>query len=167
MQVQTVKMMQNKWKMFWYFLLHLPGAFFFGLKIVSITEAGSQVRIPHRWSTKNPFKSIYFAALTAAAELSTGVIALTSLDPRQISMLVTRVEGQFLKKAKGPVLFECNQVQDMRKAVSTALEEAAGVKIMMHSTGRNKDGEIVAKFSFEWSLRRKQAHAVNPAVTKQ
>ena len=158
MQVQTVKMMQSKWKMFWYFLLHLPGAFFFGLKIVSISEEGSQVRVPYRWSTKNRFKSIYFAALTAAAELSTGIIVLTSLDPGQISMLVTRVEGQFLKKAKGPVLFECNQVQDMRKAVNTALEQDAGAKILMVSTGRNQDGEVVAKFSFEWSLRRKQTH---------
>ena len=157
MQVQTVKMMQSKWKMFWYFLLHLPGAFFFGLKIVSITEERSQVRIPYRWSTKNPFNSIYFAALTAAAELSTGVIALTSLDPAKISMLVTRLEGQFLKKAKGPVLFECYQVQEMRKAVSVALEQDAGAKIMMHSTGKNQDGEVVAKFSFEWSLKRKPA----------
>lgn len=157
MQAQTVKMMQNKWKMFWYFLLHLPGAFFFGLEVISLTEELSLVRVPYRWSTKNPFKSIYFAALTAAAELSTGIIAMSALDPSKISMLVTRVEGQFLKKAKGPVLFECLQVQEMRKAVSAALEQDAGAKITMNSTGRNQDGEVVAKFSFEWSLRRKQA----------
>ncbi|HNR06382.1 MAG TPA: DUF4442 domain-containing protein [Saprospiraceae bacterium] len=157
MQVQTTKMVHSKWMMFWYFLLHLPGAFFFGLKVVSLTEERAQVNIPYRWSTKNPFKSIYFAALAAAAELSTGIIALTSLDPSRISMLVTRVEGQFLKKAKGPVLFECNQVQDMRKTAAIALEQDAGVKIIMNSTGRNREGEVVAIFSFEWSLRKKQA----------
>jgi hypothetical protein len=45
----------------------------------------------------------------------------------------------------------------MRKTVAIALQQDAGAKIIMNSTGRNREGEVVAIFSFEWSLRKKQA----------
>jgi len=139
----------------WYFLLHLPGAFFFGLKVNTINYEKSIIEVPYRWSTKNPFRSIYFAALTAAAELSTGILALAAIEGKSISMLVTKVQGEFLKKAKGITFFECNEVAALRDAVQIAHDNAQGSVVTLKSTGRNQQGEIVAEFKFEWSFKQK------------
>lgn len=138
-----------------YFLLHLPGAFFFGLKVKTIDPERSVVEVPFRWTTKNPFQSIYFAALTAAAELSTGILALAATEGKSMSMLVTRVEGEFLKKAKGRTWFECLEVAALMNAVRTAETNEAGSAVTLKSIGKNEQGEVVAQFKFEWSFRKK------------
>lgn len=141
--------------MYGYFLMYLPGAFFFGLRIRTIDLQRSVVQVPYRWSTKNPFQSIYFAALTAAAELSTGILALAAIDGKAMSMLVTKVQGEFLKKAKGMTYFECNEVVSLMDAVEFASNHDQGTTVNLKSTGKNEQGEIVAVFNFEWSFRKK------------
>jgi len=138
-----------------YFLLYLPGALFFGLRIKTIDLQRSVVQVPYRWSTKNPFQSIYFAALTAAAELSTGILALAAIDGKSMSMLVTKVQGEFVKKAKGMTYFECNEVVSLMDAVEFASNHEQGATVNLKSTGKNEQGETVAVFNFEWSFRKK------------
>jgi hypothetical protein len=141
--------------MYGYFLMHLPGAFFFGLRIKTIDLQRSVVQVPYRWSTKNPFQSIYFAALTAAAELSTGILALAAIEGKSMSMLFTKVQGEFVKKAKGTTYFECNEVVSLLDAVEFARTHDQGSTVVLKSTGKNELGETVAVFNFEWSFRKK------------
>lgn len=138
-----------------FFLFKLPGAFFFGLNLKSIDLERSVIEVPYRWSTKNPFQSIYFAALTAAAELSTGILALAATEGKSMSMLVTKVQGEFLKKAKSITYFECNEVGALLQAVSMAQENEQGAVVSLSSTGKNEQGDVIARFTFEWSFRKK------------
>ena len=55
-----------------FLLVKLPSAFFMGIKIRSVTPTQAKVTVPYKWSSQNPFKSTYFAAQAAAAEMSTG-----------------------------------------------------------------------------------------------
>lgn len=155
MNEEVLNRLRNKWLMRWYYILHLPGAYFFGLKVHTINFEKSVIAVPYRWSTKNPFQSIYFAALTAAAELSTGVLALAATDGKSMSMLVTKVQGEFIKKAKGVILFECNEVAALIETVNKANNSDQGHTISLKSTGRDLQGEPVAVFNFEWSFRKK------------
>ncbi|MDZ4708798.1 MAG: DUF4442 domain-containing protein [Saprospiraceae bacterium] len=155
MNEQTLARLRNRWKMYGYFLLDLPGAFFFGLRIKSIDLERSVVQVPYRWSTKNPFQSIYFAALSAAAELSTGILALAAVEGKSMSMLVTKVQGEFLKKARGIIFFECNDVAALMEAVEFARTHEQGSNVTLQSTGKNEQGEVVAVFNFQWSFRKK------------
>lgn len=138
-----------------FFLFKLPGAFFFGLNLKSIDLERSVIEVPYRWSTKNPFQSIYFAALTAAAELSTGILALAATEGKSMSMLVTKVQGEFLKKAKSITFFECNEVGALLQAVAIAQENEQGAVVSLNSTGKNEQGDVIARFTFEWSFRKK------------
>lgn len=138
-----------------FFLFKLPGAFFFGLNLKSIDLERSVIEVPYRWSTKNPFQSIYFAALTAAAELSTGILALAATEGKSMSMLVTKVQGEFLKKAKSITYFECNEVGALLQAVSMAQENEQGAVVSLNSIGKNEQGDVIARFTFEWSFRKK------------
>ena len=59
-----------------FLLKNLPAAYFSGLKILSADSDRTVVSVPYRWLTRNPFRSIYFASLSMAAEMSTGILAM-------------------------------------------------------------------------------------------
>ncbi|MEP7320514.1 MAG: DUF4442 domain-containing protein [Saprospiraceae bacterium] len=148
--------MLNHRIMRFYYFKSLPGAWFFRLKLVALDEHKAIVEVPFSWRTQNPFQSIYFAALSAAAELSTGSIALASVEGKSISMLVTQMEGRFMKKAKGKIRFECNEAARIIQAVADAESSGEGTTAKVQTKGFNAENQIVAEFSFEWSFRKKQ-----------
>ena len=51
--------------------------------------------VPYKWLTQNPFRSTYFASLAMAAEMSTGILALSNVYKRNppFSMLVIKMEA--------------------------------------------------------------------------
>lgn len=147
--------LMNPFKTRLFYLKSLPGALFFGLKIIELNEQIAVVSVPYRWSTKNPFYSIYFAALAAAAELSTGSAALAATHGKNMSMLVTNMDGKFIKKAKSDVLFTCTEVQIIREAVNHALTNPEGSTVSVETIGKMADGLEVARFHFQWSFRKK------------
>ena len=67
------------------------------------------VSVKQKWFNKNPFRSIYFAILSMAAEMSTGVLCMGNIYKRKpaVSMLVVEQRGVFHKKATGKILFTC------------------------------------------------------------
>src|SRR3954469_1481669 len=92
-----------------FLFLKVPAAWFCGVRLQSIAAEKCEASIPYRWSSRNPFRSTYFASLSMAAELTTGALGLIHSYGRQpaISMLVTRVEGDFFKKAVDKTIFTC------------------------------------------------------------
>jgi len=140
-----------------YLLYKLPAAFFSGIKIKMINEEKCVTSVPFKWLTQNPFRSTYFASLAMAAEMSTGVIALANIFKRKpsISMLVTKMEATYFKKATGTILFTCEQGKEIASAIDEAVATGDGKSIVAKSTGRNKSGEIIAEFLFTWSFKSK------------
>lgn len=140
-----------------YLLTKLPAAFFSGINVCSFTSEEATTVVPYKWLTQNPFRSTYFASLAMAAEMSTGLLALNSIYKRKppISMLITKMEANYFKKAIGKTYFNCNQGIDIREAVQQAADSGEGTTLTVKSTGRNTEGEIVALFLFTWSFRRK------------
>ena len=155
------KSLMNPSKTSLFYLKSLPGAFFFGLKIKELNEEKSSVLVPYRWSTKNPFHSIYFAALSAAAELSTGCAAMAASGGKNMSMLVTSMDGKFTKKAKSDVLFTCPEVNKIIEAVNQANLNPEGSTVSVETIGRMIDGVEVARFHFQWSFKQKSISPVS------
>ena len=147
--------LMNPFKTKLFYLKSLPGALFFGLKIRELNEQIAAVSVPYRWSTKNPFHSIYFAALAAAAELSTGSAALAASNGKNMSMLVTNMDGKFTKKAKSDVIFTCTEVHKIREAVNLAITNPEGSTVSVETIGKMADGVEVARFHLQWSFRKK------------
>jgi hypothetical protein len=140
-----------------YLLKNLPAAFFSGLKIVQANSLLCAVSIPFKWLTQNPFRSTYFASLSMAAELSTGVLGMAHVHKRKpsVSMLVTAIEGKFHKKATGLTVFQCSDGNVIRNAIETAILLRTPQEIKAHSVGRNREGEVVAEFWITWSFKAK------------
>jgi hypothetical protein len=143
-------------------LYRLPAAFFSGVKIREIDEERCVTSVPYKWLTQNPFRSTYFASLAMAAEMSTGTLALSNSYKRipGISMLVTKMEAAYFKKATGTTYFTCDNGKEMTASIDEAALTGEAKKIIAKSTGTDKNGELVAEFLFTWSFKARTAKNV-------
>lgn len=151
------RIVNNPFKLRFFLFTRLPAALFSGVRVLHADEETCVVTVPYRWFTKNPFRSTYFACLSMAAEMSTGVLAMAQLFERNppVSMLVTRVTGDFNKKAIGRTHFTCEDGLRIRQAIEEAVRTKEAKTFHARSTGRNNDGEIVAQFEITWSFKLK------------
>lgn len=133
-------------------------AYLAGLGVRSISEERAEVTIPYKYLNKNPFNSIYFASLSMAAELSTGLLCMAQTyksDPG-VSMLVVHMEGDFTKKAVGKITFTCEDGHQIKAAADQTKATGEGVTVVATSTGIDEAGDRVAEFRFTWSLKAKR-----------
>ena len=140
-----------------FLLRQLPMAWLAGLRLRELTPTQATVTIRLKYLTQNPFHSIYFACLAMAAELASGIQALMHVQAgAPVSMLVTRLEGDFTKKATGLVAFTCPDGPRIAQAVAESRATGAGRTVECTSTGRDEAGDVVAVFRLTWSFRAKK-----------
>jgi hypothetical protein len=149
------KQITNPVKFRFFMLQRLPAALFAGLRIKSFTEQDAVITVRYKWFNQNPFRSMYFAVQSMAAEMSTGLLASGQVYERNpaVSMLVVGLEAQFLKKAVDTISFTCADGHAIANAVETAIRTGESVVFKAHSTGRNEAGEVVSEFWITWSFK--------------
>ncbi len=141
---------------FWFAMFaKLPSAVFWRFRIKNLNPEKCEVTIPYFWRSQNPFKSIYFAALAGAAELSTGALCQLALAGKgKFSMLVVDFKAEYFKKANEKITFSCTQGIELFTLID-GMEINGTDQLMMISSGKNPAGEEVAKFYVTWSFKRK------------
>ena len=139
-------------------LARLPMAYIAGLKVTALSHEQASVSIPYKYLNKNPFNSIYFACLSMAAELSTGVLCMMHIyqSAPAVSMLVVHMDADFTKKAVGRILFTCHDGEQIYKAAEKTKATGEGVTVIATSTGVDENGDQVAEFRYTWSLKAKR-----------
>ncbi|MBU3926282.1 MAG: DUF4442 domain-containing protein [Bacteroidetes bacterium] len=144
-------------KMRLYMLWKLPLAFFARLRVDEMSMQKASISLPYNYLNKNPFRSIYFAALSMAAELSTGILAMAHVEknPVPVSMLVLGVKAEFVKKAKSRIIFTCFQGELLEKTIAQSIAENEGHTCEVFTEGLDADGEVVARFWFTWTFKPK------------
>ncbi|MCE7921841.1 MAG: DUF4442 domain-containing protein [Haliscomenobacteraceae bacterium CHB4] len=150
----------SPWRMRLFLLWKLPAAWFMGISVRACDGEQAVVKLPYGWRSQNPFRSIYFAAQCAAGEMSTGVLALKHLQGKApVSMLVTRVEAEFLKKASETLLFTCKDGKALEAAIGQAVDTGEAQVFRATSIGTLPDGTEAARVWITWSFRKKAAPA--------
>jgi len=152
---KSLSIFRSPFKMKMYFLKKLPSLFFWGVTVENIDKNKAEIAIKYGWRTQNPFRSIYFSALAGTAELSTGLLALLAIENANVSMLVTGMQARFIKKAKGKVVFICEQGNEIFATVSKAIDTGEGQEVLVISKGYNEEREIVAEFDILWSFKKR------------
>jgi acyl-coenzyme A thioesterase PaaI-like protein len=146
----------SRWRMGVFMLMRLPAAWFMGLRVQHCDAGRTQVALPYRWRSQNPFKSTYFAAQCAAAEMSTGLMALAALQERPpFSMLVTEIRAEFYKKASETLIFECTAGTAIEAAITQADTTGEAVALVVESHGTLPDGALATRVWVTWSFKRK------------
>ncbi len=110
-----------------------------GLKVTEVNEERAVVTIPYKWFSKNPFNSTYFACLAMAAEMSTGLLAMMHIYKRKpaISMLITKMEANYFKKAIGETIFSCEEGRKIQDKIEEAIASGESQSISINATGKN------------------------------
>jgi hypothetical protein len=144
---------------FWLFLLQkLPLAFLARVKLKEIDDNGSITTLRHRWINQNPFRSMYFAAMQMAAELSTGLLLFQYINrDTRFSMLLLNVRASYHKKAIGNITFSCEEGSRVDNFVKDMLANPSGETIELEVKAKNESGDLVADFVFVWSCKSNKA----------
>lgn len=152
------KRMLNRTLYDFFLLVKLPLAWFAGCRLTRIDTESCEVQLPYGWRSQNPFNSIYFAAQSMAAEMSTGVPALFAIENsgHSIAMLVAHMEADFTKKADKLTTFTCADVPKMFAAIEETCRTGEPVLVPMKTVGRMPDGTVVSSFTFTWSVKRRK-----------
>lgn len=154
---QFSKLISNPIKFRFFLFQQLPAAFFAGLRIAQFDSESCTVKIRYSWFSKNPFKSIYFAVEAMAAEMCSGMLAFGQVYKRnpKISMLVVKMEVNFIKKATGTILFSCEDGAAIQAAIDQSIQTGEGQTIVCLSKAKNSANETVAEFFITWSFKAK------------
>lgn len=140
-----------------YFLARLPLALMAGLRVAELTTERCVATVPYGWRSTNPFRSTYFAALSMAAEMSTGALALMAVElaPQPVALLITNLEASFEKKATALTAFTCEDGAKAFAAVAETARTGEPATARMETVGRLPDGTVAARFVFTWSFKRR------------
>ena len=157
MHNKFVQLVMHPFRFRLFLLSKLPSAFFSGVRVRYVDEEKAVVTVPYKWFSTNPFKSTYFACLSMAAEMSTGVLAMahTYQQKPSVSMLVLKIEGNFLKKATGVTTFICEEGSRLSQMIKEALASGRSTTVTVRSVGKNTADEIIADFAITWSFKSK------------
>ncbi len=151
------KLINNKFLFRLYLLKKLPLAFIAGLRVKELSNEQAIVTVKYGWLTQNPFQSIYFACLSMAAEMSTGLLALNAIYGSQppVSMLIIKNQALYHKKAVGTITFVCSDGKLLNDAINKAKISGESMQVDASTIGTDQEGVIVAEFTFTWSLKVK------------
>jgi len=154
-QIQLQQQMLSPFKFGLFKIFNIPLAYLAGVNLIKLTEEFSESSVKYKYLNTNPFKSMYFAVLAMAAELSTGSLALFSIAKHEesIAVLVVSSKGTFIKKAIGNIRFECKNGLDFKNKIAECVRLQEPVIVLAKSVGYNQKNEIVCEYEFEWSFK--------------
>lgn len=139
--------------------MKLPMGLIAGLRVREANEKRTVVSIPFKNLNKNPFKSIYFAVQSMAAEMSTALgctLAIQGHSP-SVAFIIVDLKGSFSKKAIDRVYFTCQQNHKAFEAVAKCIETGEATQATFETIGKIKDGTEVARFEFTWSFKQRSS----------
>jgi len=138
-------------------LFNVPAGFIAGMKLIELDAEHAASTIPFKWLNKNPFKSIYFAVQSMAAELSTASLALLAIEGKNpsVALIIIDMEAEFPKKATDRVTFRCESGLEFFEAVEQCVETGEATTVKAKTVGTMSDGTIVSTFHFTWSFKQR------------
>lgn len=154
-QIKLQKQMLSGFTFGLFKLAKVPLAFFTGIRLNELNEKQSETSVKYKYLNKNPFKSMYFAVLAMAAEMSTGALALFSIAKHKesIAVIVVGSQAKFVKKAIGKIRFECKNGLEFGEQIEKCIQTKEAVTVKAKSIGYNESNEIVCEYEFEWSFK--------------
>ena len=142
-----------------YLIKSLPMGWIAGLRVKELNPDKCVTSVPFKNLNKNPFKSIYFAVQSMAAELSTAsscLLAITGKSP-SVAFIIVDLKAKFTKKATDRVYFTCEDGRKAFDAVEKCIETGEATEATFRTIGKMKDGTIVSEFEFTWSFKQRKS----------
>ncbi len=157
-QIKLLKRVTNSTLFSFFLFAKLPMGWIAGIRVKSLSKESCVTSVPFKSLNKNPFKSIYFAVQSMAAELSTAspcLLAIEGLNP-SVAFIIVDMKANFYKKAVDRVYFTCEDGNKAFDAVNKAINTRDAAEATFKTVGKMKDGTIVSEFEFTWSFKQRR-----------
>lgn len=157
-QIKLLKRVTNSTLFSFFLFAKLPMGWIAGIRVKSLSKESCVTSVPFKRLNKNPFKSIYFAVQSMAAELSTAspcLLAIEGLNP-SVAFIIVDMKANFYKKAVDRVYFTCEDGNKAFDAVNKAINTRDAAEATFKTVGKMKDGTIVSEFEFTWSFKQRR-----------
>lgn len=159
-QQKLLRRLKNKWAFRFFTKKMVPAAAHAKVRFVSLDGDKCEILIPYCRQNKNPFRSMYFAVQSMAAEMSTALLAMLYLEgyEESVAWIVLDFRVEFPSKATGDVVFTCLDGNVVRQAVEKAILTGVPQVATLTSVGRMRNGTVVSEFTFNWSFKKRSLH---------
>lgn len=137
----------------------LPMGLLAGLRVKHLDTETCVTTVPYKWLNKNPFRSMYFAVQSMAAELSTAthcLLACAGQSP-SVAFIIVDMKANFSKKATAKVSFTCTEGFKAHEAIEKCKNTGQPQKATLKTAGTMPDGTVVSEFEFTWSFKQRSS----------
>ena len=124
-------------------------------RIMEMDEEKAVIRIRLRRRTKNHLGSMYFGTLAVGADLAGAIHSIYFTGGKGMSMSFKSMHAEFLRRAEGDVFFESNDGKVIREMIDESRQSGERINRMVHVKAKNENGEEVAIFHMEISIKMK------------
>ncbi len=125
-----------------------------GVLIESLDENGCKVVLKDRPWIRNPFRSVFWAVMGMAAELSTGGLLYAYLSGTKTKYILTGMECSFFKKVRGKSYYFCSSGEEILRKLNSLENPGETCSIILPVSGSDQAGQKVAEFKFYWQLKK-------------
>jgi len=151
---KLAKTLLNPWKLRLWMLKSLTMGLLTGMVIVELNEAGCRVMVKDRWWLRNPFRSLYWAVMSMAAEMSTGALLYAYASGPKVQFILVEMKAKFYKKLRGKSFYFCPAGEVIRQQVAELQNTSDTRMVILPAVALDMSGTIVAEFEFYWQLRK-------------
>jgi acyl-coenzyme A thioesterase PaaI-like protein len=144
-----------RWLLFLMGMFKIPMIAYLKPRLLELDDQVARVRIRLRRRSKNHLNSMYFGALAVGADVAAGLHAFyfAGKSGKKVSFAFKSVKAEFLKRATSSVVFESTDGPVVEQAIQEAMDSGERVNKMVIVQALNTDGECVATFEMEISVK--------------
>ena len=123
-------------------------------KIEEISKQSLKVSLPYRKKNLNHLKGIHACALATLAEVSSGFLLISLLDPKKYRLILKRLEMDYLYQAKTGVVANFSIEKEwLEKEVIAPLERESVILLQPEIKIFDTQGNHVATGKAHWQIK--------------
>ena len=134
----------------------VPLLFLCSPKVIKINDQSCAIEMPYRKIIKNHLGSVYFGALAIGADACVGLLSIDKIHKsgKKVNLIFKSFHAEFLKRAEGPVVFQCDHGPLIQEMIDETLQSGERVNQVIPAYALVHE-EPVAQFELELSLKLK------------